>query len=481
MTTQPTKSTRHPARHVSPLWSGLLLGLLLTLFLVAFVYVAYLFFVWGQATAAQLPVLPPLSLPKLVRPAPSANASESNPLSLFFQPATQRGQEAPAAVTGRVTVLLMGVDNRPDEKIARTDSILVLTINPKTGAGGILSLPRDLLATIPGTSERVKINTVHFIGERDKVPGGGPALLRTTVAQLIGYPVDYYVRLNFEGFQQIVDQVGGVDIDVPKEINDPQYPDEHYGFDPLYIPAGRQHMDGKLALKYARTRHVDSDYGRAARQQQVIVAIKDKVMQPGQLASLLPRLPGLAVATANSIQTDMPIEKAIALARAVGQMDLHNPARIVVDNTMGTEVPNDPDLGFILIPDMAKLRAATAAVFADAPAGPTAAEAAAKAIQAEAAAIVLLNGTTETGLAAKTEAALQAAGFTVVAVGNADRADYAQTVLIAHGDRTPATREALVRRYNIPPDRVRSEPAAEGKDLTVILGGDQETSRQGNK
>jgi hypothetical protein len=177
----------------------------------------------------------------------------------------------------------------------------------------------------------------------------------------------------------------------------------------------------------------------------------------------------------------MPIERVIALARAVGQMDLQNPARIVVDNAMGTEVPDDPTLGFILIPDMAKLRAATAAVFADASTGPTTAETTAKAIRTEGARIVLLNGTTEAGLAAKTEVALQADGFTVAAVGNAERADYAQTVLITHGDRTPATREALVRRYAIPPDRVRSEPTAEGKDLTVILGADQETSRQGNK
>ncbi len=476
MNTQSTKPARHPARPASPLWSGLLLGVLLTLFLVAFVYVAYLFVSLGQVTAAQMPKLPPLLLPKLVRAAQSANAPADNPLGLLFQPSAQRPQEAAAGtVTGRVTVLLMGVDNRPDEKIARTDSIMVVTINPKTGTAGMLSLPRDLVVTMPGAGETVKINTVHFYGELNKYPGGGPTLLRSVVSQLIGYPIDYYVRLNFDGFQQIVDQIGGVDIDVPKEINDPEYPDENYGFDPLYIPAGRQHMDGKLALKYARTRHVDSDYGRAARQQQVIVAIKDKVMQPGQLASLLPRLPGLALATANSVQTDMPIEKAIALARAIGQMDLHNPARIVVDNTMGTQTPDDPNLGFILTPDMAKLRAAAAAVFADAPAGPSAADLARKAMLDEKARIVVLNGTTEAGLAAKAEAALQADGFTVAAVGNADRADYAQTVLITHGDRTPATREALVRRYNIPPDRVRSEPAADGKDLTVILGGDQVT------
>jgi LCP family protein required for cell wall assembly len=473
MNTRQTHPVRYSEQRPSPVWPGLLLGLLLTLFLIAFVYVAYLFVSWGQATATQMPRLPPLSLPKLVRAAPSANNPASSSLDLFLQPATQRQQEASPPVTGRVTVLLMGVDNRPDEKIARTDTIMVLTVNPKTGSAGMLSLPRDLLVTMPGTGERMKINSVHVQGELEKYPGGGPVLLRSTASQLIGYPIDYYARLNFDGFKQIIDLIGGIDIDVTKEIDDPLYPDEHYGYDPLHIPAGRQHMDGALALKYARTRHQDSDYGRAARQQQVIMAVKDKVMQPGQLAALLPRLPGLAVAMASSIQTDMPIEKAISLVRAVGQMDLQNPARVVVDDTMGTDVPDDPELGFILVPDMAKLHAATAAIFADAAVGPTAEEATRKAIQAEGAHIFILNGTREAGLAAKAEADLRAEGFTVAGIGNADLADYAQTILISHGDRTPATREALVRRYDIPPTRVRSEPAVEGKDLTLILGADQ--------
>jgi LCP family protein required for cell wall assembly len=479
MNTQSRKSIP-PSQRPSPLWSGLLLGLLLSLFLIVFVYVAFLFVSWGQATAAQLPKLPPLSLPRLVRAAPAANAPAASSLNLFAQPSVQRSSEtAPSPATGRVTVLLMGVDNRPDEKVARTDSIMVLTVNPKTGAAGMLSLPRDLLVTMPGTAERLKVNSVHVKGELEKYPGGGPALLRSTVAQLIGYPIDYYVRLNFDGFKQIIDLIGGVDIDVPRAIDDPLYPDENYGYDPLYIPAGRQHMGGALALKYARTRHVDSDYGRAARQQQILVAVKDKVMQPGQLAALLPRLPGLIVATANSIQTDMPIEKAIGLARAVGQMDLQNPARVVVDDSMGLNVPDDPELGFILVPDMVKLRAAAAAVFADAPAGPSAVELARQAMLEEKARIVILNGTGEAGLAARTEAALQAEGFTIAAVGNADRADYAQTVLISHGDRTPATREALVRRYNLPPAHVRSEPPAEEKDLTLILGADQAQTAAG--
>ncbi len=133
---------------------------------------------------------------------------------------------------------------------------------------------------------------------------------------MLGYPIDHYVIVNFEGFKQIIDLIGGVDITVPYEIYDDKYPDDNYGYlPPIHFLPGKQHMDGDTALKYARTRHADNDYARAGRQQQVIMAIKDKVTSQGQMAALLPRLPGLAVAMANSVQTDMPIDKALTLAR----------------------------------------------------------------------------------------------------------------------------------------------------------------------
>ena len=366
----------------------------------------------------------------------------------------------------------MGVDNRPDEPVARTDSIMVLTLNPKTGAAGMLSIPRDVLVNVPALNDTIKINSAHVYGEIYKFPGGGPELLRQTVAELIGYPIDYYVRINFDGFRQIIDLVGGVDIEVAKDIKDDLYPDENYGYDPLFIPAGRHHMNGTLALKYARTRHVDSDYGRAARQQQVIMALKDKLSQPGQLAGLLPRLPGLALALANSVQTDMPIDKAIALARTVDQVDLKNPTRIVVDNTMGAD-GLDPKWGYVLRPDMNKLRAATTAVFADLPSGVSAAETARKAVKDERARVVVLNGTPSAGLGASVADALTAAGYTIVNLGNADRGDYAQTQIIVHGEGKTTSREELVRRFSLTPNRVRFEPASDTVDLTLIVGADQ--------
>lgn len=457
----------------SPIIPGLLLGLLLTLFTVVFVYVAALFLSLGRQAIAESPTQPPLALPQLVRLAPAVEQGERAVVGVTsIQPAARRAQEAPPILTGRLTVLVMGVDNRPDEPVARTDSIIVLTLNPKTGAAGMLSIPRDVLVDVPALNDTIKINSAHVYGEIYKFPGGGPELLRQTAAQLIGYPIDYYVRINFDGFRQIIDLVGGIDIDVAKDIKDDLYPDENYGYDPLFIPAGRHHMDGALALKYARTRHVDSDYGRAARQQQVIMALKDKLTQPGQLAGLLPRLPGLAVALANSIQTDMPIDKAIALARTMDQVDLKNPTRIVLDNTMGTD-GMDPQWGYVLRPDMNKLRAATAAVFADLPSGVSAAETTRKAVKEEGARLVVLNGTPEAGLGASIAEALVAAGYTVVNLGNADRGDYAQTRLIVHGDGKTTSREDLVRRFNLSPDRIRSEPPSETVDLILVLGADQ--------
>jgi polyisoprenyl-teichoic acid--peptidoglycan teichoic acid transferase len=456
------------------LWSGLLLGSLLMIFVATFVYVAYLFVGWGRAAAAKAPEMPPLALPRLVQAAAASGSVESASAGMLFPTSNRKPEEAAPALQDRITVLLLGVDNRPGQAVARTDTIMILTIDPKTGSAGMLSLPRDLLVSVPALNDSVKINTIHVIGEIRNYPGGGPAMLRDTVTDLLGYPIDYYVRVNFDGFRQIIDLIGGVDIQVARDIRDDKFPDENYGYDPLYIPAGLQHMDGALALKYARVRHIDTDYQRAGRQQQVIMAVKDKITQSGQLAALLPRLPGLALAMANSVQTDMPVEKAIMLARAVGQMDLANPTRAVVDNSMG-KAALDPVKGYILVPDLDKVKAAAAAVFGQTPGAPavSSAETTRQAIQAEAARVVVLNGTTESGLGTEIAANLTAEGFQVVAVGNADGADYQQTMLISNGDGHDVTREALVSRFGIAPDRVRSELPSDSVDLTLIVGADQ--------
>jgi LCP family protein required for cell wall assembly len=475
-----TRHLPYSGRHAR-LWPSLLLGSLLALFLIAFLYSGYLFLAWGRTVAASVPDLPALSLPRLARSAPARAPVANQPDDLFVQAVPQRSGNAPLPVSERVTIIMLGMDNRPDEPVARTDSIIVITLNPKSGAAGMLSLPRDMLVHASLLDRDVKINTLHVLGEINKYPGGGPMLLSQTVSELLGYPIDYYVRVNFDGFRQIIDLIGGIDIDVAKEIVDDKYPDNNYGYDPLYIPAGRQHMDGALALKYARTRLSDNDYERAARQQQVILAVKDKIMQPGQLASLLPRIPGLALALGTTVQTNMPIDKALTLARNLDQVNLQSPTRVVVDQTMGETIPHDPKFGFILVPDLNKLQAAAAAVFADAPTSAAGANAMAVIPPAQLAGVRLtvLNGSPQSGLAASVATGLANIGFNSVTIGNAAQANYLQSWLILHGEQPESLRDLLAARFGIQPDHIRNDPSSPDTDFTLILGADQSVAAGG--
>jgi LCP family protein required for cell wall assembly len=166
--------------------------------------------------------------------------------------------------------------------------MLVVSVDPESKSAGMLSMPRDLWVEIPGDGMD-RINTAYMYGDLNQSPGGGPALAKKTVQYNLGEPIHYYVRVNFQVFQQVIDLMGGVDIYVEHDINDPLYPDMNYGYDPLRIPSGWQHMDGALALKYARTRHGSSDFERMHRQQQVMLAVRDKVTQLQLLPKLLPR------------------------------------------------------------------------------------------------------------------------------------------------------------------------------------------------
>jgi hypothetical protein len=136
-------------------------------------------------------------------------------------------------------------------------------------------------------------------------------------------------------------------------------------------------------------------------------------------------------------------------------------------------VQNDPTLGYTLIPDVTKVRAAADAIFADQVAGPSPEEVQRQTVQAEAARIVLLNGTEEKGLASKMQAKLVTQGFNVTTVGNADRADYVKSQLVIYGEPKQATVDALMTWFGISEDRVSTEPAAEDKDIAVIVGSDQ--------
>ncbi len=253
----------------------------------------------------------------------------------------------------RTNILLMGIDRRPGESfISRTDSIMVISVDPRTNEAVMLSVPRDLYVMIPGYG-RDRVNTAYVYGSTGNNPAGGAALAMSTLEYNLGIHLDHYVLVDFSAVTKGVDTLGGIDLTVPYDINDPEYPDMNYGFDPLYIPAGYQHMDGQTALKYARTRHTDNDFGRAARQQQVILAARDKALGLGIL-DLLSRAPDLYKRVEEGIRTDLSLEQIVALTRTASGIDSESIRNEVLDGRFVS--PFLTDIGaqvLVLDPDKA--------------------------------------------------------------------------------------------------------------------------------
>jgi LCP family protein required for cell wall assembly len=329
-----------------------------------------------------------------------------------------------------INVLLLGNDARPGESdISNTDTMILLSFDPQNQTVGLLSLPRDLWVPIPGFGYETRINTAFPLGETYGYEGGGPQLAKDTVSSFIGQPVQYYARINFQGFVDMIDMIGGVDVVVPFTINDDKYPTQDYGIKTFHLEAGPQHLDGDTALMYVRTRNVDDDYGRAGRQQQVIRAVADKVLRADMLPTLLPKLPRLLMTMGNSVHTDLPMALQLELANYLSSNQMREVRQLVLDNRFGEETYSDEG-AWILRPDRTLVRAAIANFFAP----PSAAANGAVAMDKnEWVRIEILNGTGEPGVAAHTRDLLQSQGYQVVSIGDADRSDYGRTLIINYG------------------------------------------------
>lgn len=176
-------------------------------------------------------------------------------------------------------ILIMGLDSRGNEgNVTRTDSIVLIGVNPGKLNVSLLSIPRDVFINVPGYGQQ-RINTINVLAEIEQA-GTGPALLASSIEDSFGIAVDNYVRLDFRAFVDLVDAVGGIQVDVPHTLVDNAFPTADYGTISVRFEPGIQQMDGETALIYARTRHQDDDYRRAERQQQVITALSRKLANP---------------------------------------------------------------------------------------------------------------------------------------------------------------------------------------------------------
>ncbi|MBU0647864.1 LCP family protein [Patescibacteria group bacterium] len=181
---------------------------------------------------------------------------------------------------GRVNVLLVGIPGENNLGPDLTDSLVFASIDVKEKVVSMFSIPRDLYLEVPGFGYS-KINSAYSLGKNYQVAGGGMDVLIDTVTQVVGQDIDYYVKIDFDGFVEVVDSLGGIDVVVDEDIYDYLYPDEYGGYQIFALEAGTQHLDGETALKFVRSRQTTSDFDRSKRQQKTIMAMRDAFLDKG--------------------------------------------------------------------------------------------------------------------------------------------------------------------------------------------------------
>jgi polyisoprenyl-teichoic acid--peptidoglycan teichoic acid transferase len=257
----------------------------------------------------------------------------------------------------RLNILLLGGDFGIGRTGVRTDTMITLSIDPDTGEAALLQIPRNwTYAPLPEgmgiwdcQCYPELINELWVAGERwpDAFPGpGSPSenAVKGVVSEFLGIPIHYYALVNLDGFAELIDAIGGVDIYVPERIVDDEYPTLDGGFTRLVIEPGMQHMNGAQALSYARTRHQDTDYARMSRQRCVIEAAMDQ-MGPADLLRSFDRIAGVIKDT---VTTDIPLDLLPELVQLYPRMDLDNVLSIrFIPPTYHLKYRDDGKLGAI--------------------------------------------------------------------------------------------------------------------------------------
>ncbi|MCA9832330.1 MAG: LCP family protein [Thermomicrobiales bacterium] len=209
-----------------------------------------------------------------------------------------------------INVLVLGVDRREDGGDQNADVIMIARLDLTNKSVRVVSIPRDLEVEVPGYGKS-KINGAYNLGVKDNPNNAiaGVIAMRDTIEYNFGINIDEFVMIDFEGFESVIDAVGGITINVPERIEDDEYPTEDYGTTTLVIEAGVQHMNGKTALAYARTRHQDSDDQRRERQMDVLLALLDKAQSLGSVT----RISQVISAVGDAVLTSFDWDEQLAL------------------------------------------------------------------------------------------------------------------------------------------------------------------------
>lgn len=266
----------------------------------------------------------------------------------------------------RVNLLLLGVDSNPARleqgESPLSDTMIVVSVDPLTKPVGMLSIPRDLLVTIPGLGDR-KINAAYSNGAVSDITG--PGLAQATVEYNFGIPIHYFAEVDLQGFEKIIDTIGGVTIDVQSPIKDDEYPGEGFNTTRVYFHTGLQHMDGATALNFSRTRHDGDDFGRGNRQQQMLMTLREQAVQ----FNLITKANQLLKDLGGTVRTDLSPTEMLQLTKLgteINGSDVHTYS--IESATTPRWNPGEP---YLLIPNWDGIHGIVSQMIPGAPTSPT--------------------------------------------------------------------------------------------------------------
>ncbi|MEK7202916.1 MAG: LCP family protein [Patescibacteria group bacterium] len=336
----------------------------------------------------------------------------------------------------RINILLLGMGGKNHDGGYLTDTIMLACLEPSDKKTAFVSIPRDMAVPIENMGWR-KINNVNAFAEA-KQPGSGSLAISQTVSDTLNVPVDYYIRVDFIGFEKIIDELGGVNIYVDNTFDDYKYPilgnetapwEERYQH--LHFDQGWQKMDGALALKYARSRHSlgieGSDFARAKRQQKILKAVKDKITSFNVLFNPI-KINELISQIQNNFDTNLKFWEILQLWNNFKDIKDEQIITKVLDNSPGGLLTDSisESGAYILLPrngDFSEIQYLIKDVFTDVPANDK------TKVNMEKSAIEVRNGTWINGLANKAAMDLEKYGFTIVRVGNSSQQNFQKSVI----------------------------------------------------
>jgi LCP family protein required for cell wall assembly len=344
--------------------------------------------------------------------------------------------------------------------------MILLTMDPLNKTAAIVSIPRDIWVSVPGFDYE-KINTAYYLGELYNLPGGGAGLAAQTVEEFLGIHVDYYAQIDFQAFIDFIDDIQGVKL----YIEEPIVLDRMGKWNTVTIDPGWITLPGDYALAYARTRKTEGgDFDRASRQQELIMAVRDRILEFNMLPNLVASAPKIYEDLSAGINTNMSLNQVIQLAWSAMDIDRDKISQVIISNEYVT-LGKSPDGLDILVPIPDRIRLLRDEVFSTGGAvGPVAPGDLSALVAEEGARVSVQNGSYMTGLAATTAEWMRTQGINVVEEANAGYTVYSSITI---HNATPYVVKWLSETVGVTTNMITYayDPNA-AADVVIVLGDD---------